>query len=95
MYRIVQNEKQWVVCVGPARLLAFDRKDVAVRTVDDAEKLMRARQTLAPALAPCIPVPMAEATPLRSNAGGGLPAAFVERRRTRRTGQRFDLDAAE
>jgi hypothetical protein len=93
MYRIVQFDSQWVVCVGSDMLLAFDRMDAAVKIIEDAEKLMNVVEPPPPQFA----VRMAEAA--QRIAGVKFetaPApAFVERRRTSRTSEHLKADAAE
>lgn len=42
MYKIVKFDERWVVCTGQAMVLAFDQEDAAIRTVNEAEKLMQA-----------------------------------------------------
>jgi hypothetical protein len=42
MYTIIHFGKGWVVCDGKTKLIRFNRKSVAVRTVHNAERLMRA-----------------------------------------------------
>jgi hypothetical protein len=97
MYRIVQLDSQWVIYVGPAMLLAFDRMDAAIKTVHDAENLMNAVRapTLAPP--PDFAVRMAEAAQRHLDSGPELQTApaFVERRRTSRISQYAEVDAAE
>jgi hypothetical protein len=90
MYRIVQFDSQWVVCVGSAKLLACDRMDAAIKTIDDAEKLMNAVQT-----PPGFSVRMAEAAQRNAGLEFETAPAFVERRRTIRKNQHFEADAAE
>ena len=78
MYRIVQLDSQWVVCVGSDMLLAFDRMDAAIKTRDDAEKLMNAIEAPPPAFA----VRMVEAAQPNTALEFETAPAFVERRRT-------------
>lgn len=90
MYRIVQLDSQWVVCVGPAMLLAFDRMDAAIKTIDEAEQLMSAVEP-----PPALAVRLAEADQRNAGLEFETASAFVERRRTSRASEHFEADAAE
>jgi hypothetical protein len=97
MYRIVHRERQWIVCIGAAMLLAFDQEEAAIKTVQDAEKLMASVDAPAPSPRPGFAVRMAEAV---QRNGDVTPqpwtaSAFVERRQTIRSNQHFEADAAE
>ena len=96
MYRIVRLGSQWVVCVGPAMLLAFDRMDTAIRTIHDSEKLLSASHTPAPAPPPGHAVRLAEAARRHPDTAPEIQTApaFVERRRTVRTSQPVESDEA-
>jgi hypothetical protein len=97
MYRIVQVESEWVVCVGSAMLLAFDRMDAAVKTIADAEQLMGTVQAPARSHPPGFAIRMDGSIQRHSGASPVDHAAptFVERRRTSRNSQYLELDAAE
>jgi hypothetical protein len=97
MYRIVYRERQWIVCIGAAMLLAFDQEEAAIKTVQDAEKLMAAVDAPAPSPLPGFAVRMAEAVRCHSDVAPQpwTASAFVERRQTSRSNQHFEADAAE
>ena len=40
MYKIIHVDKSWIVCDGPAKLLAFERRSLARRAAQDAEELL-------------------------------------------------------
>jgi len=44
MYTIIHFEKGWIVCDGQTQLIRFNRKSVAVRTAQNAEKLLRTNE---------------------------------------------------
>jgi hypothetical protein len=87
MYRIVQLDRQWIVCVGAAMLLAFDHKEDAIRTAADAETLLKAMQP--PRSSPLMTLFVQPAEASHDSPDAGLSTrsttAFVERRRTDRT----------
>jgi hypothetical protein len=97
MYRIVQVDSEWVVCVGSAMLLAFDRLDAAAKTVADAEQLMGAVQAPSRSPPPGFAIRMDESIQRHSDAGPAVQVApaFVERRRASRTSQYLQVEAAE
>jgi hypothetical protein len=44
MYTIIHFEKAWIVCDGKTELIRFNRKSEAVRTAQNAEKLLRTNE---------------------------------------------------
>jgi len=44
MYTIIHVKKGWIVCDGKTKLIQFNRKAVALRTVHSAEKLLRTNE---------------------------------------------------
>jgi hypothetical protein len=42
IYKIIRVDKNWIVCDGQARLIAFERRSLARQTAHDAEELLRA-----------------------------------------------------
>jgi hypothetical protein len=44
MYKILHVEKGWIVCDGPTKLISFNRKSIAVRTVRNAQKLLQTKE---------------------------------------------------
>ena len=97
MYRIVQLGSQWIVCVGPAMLLAFERMDAAVKTIADAEKLIGADGAPDPSPLPGFAVRIAAAIQRCQTTMPQVEAAsaFVERRRASRAVRPAEMDAAE
>ena len=93
MYRIIQFETRWIVCVGPAMLLAFDRMDSAVATVNDAEKLMEAVHTSEPLPGFALYTAEEDRRGLDAQHQLQTTSAFVERRRANRSGQSAEVDA--
>jgi hypothetical protein len=44
MYTIIHVDKSWVVCTSQGKLVIFDRKSAALKTVHDAKELLRATE---------------------------------------------------
>ena len=57
MYTIIHVGKGWIVCDGKTNLIRFNKKFVALRTVHNAEKLLRTNKAAAERTARIEPAP--------------------------------------
>jgi hypothetical protein len=54
MYTIIHVDKGWIVCTAQGKLFIFDRKSLALKTVQDAKELLRANEARGSVINPAV-----------------------------------------